>query len=137
MNGTLSPCMDTVGLKGTVSALTVHSHSGSQRVSLRGVSRALPFFCRIDKNALSVRIKSASCPPLCEHGDSPHCSLTDREKKRGSLSPSLSLHGHLLYGLPPGRVRYEAAPSESPPPSPYLTARRQKVITPWLLLDTD
>lgn len=31
----------------------------------------------------------------------------------------------------------EAAPAESPPPSPHLTAGRQKVITPWMFLHPD
>lgn len=141
LSATWSPCMKRI-----VSALTVHSHSRSQRVSLRGVNRTLPFFCQMDKMywVWGWRARLALSNLLCRHGDSFHCSRTEerererKEKKPGSHSPSLSVHGHLLSGTPKPD-RYEAAPSESPPPSPYLTAGRQKVITPrhQLLLDTD
>lgn len=57
-------------------------------------------------------------------------------------TPSLTLHGHSSSGTP-GRVRWKRLPLNlrppppSPPPPLHLTAGRQKVITPWILLDPD
>ena len=42
-------CVFHASVKAIVSAPTVHSHGRSQRVSLRGVNRTLPFCCRMDE----------------------------------------------------------------------------------------
>lgn len=44
-----SVTVELVTVRAVESALTVHSHGRSQRVSLRGVNRTLPFFCQMDE----------------------------------------------------------------------------------------
>ena len=121
-------------------ALTVHGHTRSQRVSLRGVSRTLPCLCQ-KKNRTGKRSASL-CPLGAVYGSmEPGCWLRPCTGKRKEQKKPTSLsHAHLLCGTLRDTSGLTAAPCVSPPPAaPHLTAGRQKVIThrQQLLLEPD
>lgn len=72
-----------------------------------------------------------------EHGRASLYSLTDARPEPGSRALSLPDASRPFVVWDTGTRPMEAAPAESPPPSPHLTAGRQKVITPWMFLDLE
>lgn len=118
-------------------ALTVHSHARSQRVSLRGVSRALPFLRRTDENdeepLLSSPLLSSPPTPLCEHGDGGRGA---KARLDHTSLPLCRLTAICCLGRRDESDVKRLLLSLRPPQLRYLTAGRLKVRAPRLLPDT-
>lgn len=112
-------------------ALTVHGHGRSQRVSLRGVSTVLPFFWRVDQIEAQMGRDARRCACMGELLST--VLQTDDGNRDQTRSLPYASRPFGVWDAGTG-LQWNLRPPP-PPPLPHRTAGRQKVITPWMLLD--